>query len=63
MKNSLEKMDGLLTAMLKIQSDLEKAKNGTLYPWQNDGPLKKFPQFQGGDRIASLLFSMQQNQM
>jgi hypothetical protein len=63
LKNALSKMDGLLAAMLKIQSDLEKAKNGTLYPWQQDGPVKKYPSFQGGDRIASLLFSMSQNQM
>jgi hypothetical protein len=61
--SSLRKMNGLLSAMLKIQSDLEKAKNGTLYSWQQDGPAKKFPQFQGGDRTASLLFSMKQNQM
>jgi hypothetical protein len=63
LKNALGRMDGLLSAMLKIQSDLEKAKNGTLYPWQKDGPKKEFPQFQGGDRTASLLFSMRQNQM
>lgn len=62
LKGALAKMDGLLAAMLKIQSDLEKAKNGTLYPWQKGGPAKKYPTFQGGDRIASLLFSMKQNQ-
>ena len=62
LKNSLARMNGLLAAMLKIQSDLEKAKNGTLYPWQQDGPPKKYPKFQGGDRTASLLFSLQQNQ-
>jgi len=62
LKNSLARMNGLLDAMLKIQSDLEKAKNGTLYPWQQDGPPKKYPSFQGGDRTAGLLFSMQQNQ-
>jgi hypothetical protein len=63
LKSAMGKMDGLLTSMLKIQSDLEKAKNGTLYSWQQDGPTKKFPQFGGGDRTAGLLFSMQQNQM
>ena len=63
LKNSMGKMDGLLTSMLKIQSDLEKAKNGTLYDWQKDGPAKKYPKFQGGDRTASFLFSMRQNQM
>jgi hypothetical protein len=62
-KGALGKMNGLLSDMLKIQSDLEKAKNGTLYSWQQDGPIKQFPKFQGGDRTASLLFSMSQNQL
>jgi hypothetical protein len=59
LKTAIGKMDGLLSGMLKIQSDIEKVKNS----WQKDGPTKKFPQFQGGDRTASFLFSMQQNQM
>jgi hypothetical protein len=51
----------LYDAMLKLQSDLEKLKNGTLYPWQQGGPKKSFKKFDGGDRIKSLLFSMAQN--
>jgi hypothetical protein len=61
LKEALSKMNGMLTSMLKLQSDLEKAKNGTLYEWQKSGPQKSFPKFQGGDRLKSLLFSMQQN--
>ena len=59
LKNAIGKMDGLLSAMLKVQSDLKKVKES----WQKDGPTKKYPNFQGGDRTASFLFSMQQNQM
>jgi hypothetical protein len=51
-----------MAQMLKLQSDLEKLKNGTLYAWQQDGPAKSYPKFQGGDRTASFLFSIQQNQ-
>jgi hypothetical protein len=51
-----------LATMQKIESDLEKAKNGTLYEWQKDPAVKPFPKFQGGDRIKGLIFSMQQNQ-
>jgi hypothetical protein len=54
-------MDGQLKTMLKLKSDLEKAKNGTLYSWQQDGPTKSFPQFKGGDRTAAFTFSLQQN--
>jgi hypothetical protein len=61
LKQALSKMNGLLAAMLKLQSDLEKAKNGTLYDWQKDPPKKSYPEFKGGDRSAALTFSMQQN--
>jgi hypothetical protein len=61
LKQALSKMNGLLAAMVKLQSDLEKAKNGTLYEWQKDPPKKSYPQFKGGDRSASFMFSMQQN--
>uniref|UniRef100_A0A6C0AND9 Uncharacterized protein n=1 Tax=viral metagenome TaxID=1070528 RepID=A0A6C0AND9_9ZZZZ len=61
LKKAIAEMDGLLTSMLKLQSDLEKAKNGTLYDWQKDGPKKSYAQFQGGDRVAALTFSLQQN--
>ena len=62
LKKEVSQMNGKLNAMLKLQSDLEKAKNGTLYSWQQDGPTKSFPKFKGGDRTASFTFSMQQNQ-
>jgi hypothetical protein len=61
LKQAMAGMDGLLNSMLKVQSDLEKAKNGTLYSWQQDGPAKSFPEFKGGDRSQSLVFSLQQN--
>jgi len=50
------------SAMLKIQSDLEKLKNGTLYDWQKADPPKAYAKFEGGDRTKAFLFSMQQNQ-
>ena len=46
---------------IKLQSDQEKLKNGTLYDWQKDPPKKTYKQFKGGDHVASLTFSMQQN--
>jgi len=61
LKQAMGEMNGLLASMLKLQSDLEKAKNGTLYSWQQDGPAKSFPEFKGGDRTQSLVFSLQQN--
>ena len=61
LKQASGEMNKLLTTMIKIQSDLEKAKNGTLYAWQQDGPAKSFPKFEGGDRTQSFIFSMQQN--
>ena len=60
--NSVSKCNVMLTKMLKLQSDLEKLKNGTLYDWQKDGPKKSYKKFEGGDRTAALKFSMQQNQ-
>jgi peptide deformylase len=61
LKQAVSKMNGLLAEMLKLQSDLEKAKNGTLYDWQKDPPKKSYAEFKGGDRTAALTFSMQQN--
>ena len=61
LKQAVSKMNGLLAEMLKLQSDLEKAKNGTLYDWQKDPPKKSYAEFKGGDRSAGLAFSMQQN--
>ena len=61
-KAALSKCNGLLAAMLKLQSDQEKAKNGTLFKWQ-EGPNKKsYKTFSGGDRSKSLVFSLRQNQ-
>ena len=59
---ALSKTKAQKTAMLKIQSDLEKAKNGDLYEWQKD-PAKSpgFPKFQGGDRSKAFVHSIQQN--
>jgi hypothetical protein len=61
-KDSISKSKAQKTAMLKIQSDLEKAKNGDLYEWQKD-PAKSpgFPKFQGGDRSKAFIHSVQQN--
>lgn len=61
LKRAVADMDGLLAAMLKLQSDIEKAKNGTLYEWQKDPPKKSYAKFQGGDRTAAFTFSLQQN--
>jgi hypothetical protein len=61
LKKAVSQMDGLLAAMVKVQSDLEKAKNGTLYEWQKDPPKKSYAQFKGGDRSSAFTFSMQQN--
>jgi len=52
----------LMSEMIKLQSDLEKLKNGTLYDWQQGGPAKSYEKFKGGDRTASFLFSIKQNQ-
>ena len=59
---SVKQSSSMMTEMLKLQSDLEKLKNGTLYEWQQDGPKKSYAKFEGGDRTKSFLFSLQQNQ-
>ena len=61
-QSSVSQSKVMMTQMLKLQSDLEKLKNGTLYEWQQDGPTKSYAKFQGGDRTKSFLFSLQQNQ-
>jgi hypothetical protein len=61
-KSSVSKSKSQRTSMLKVQSDLEKAKNGTLYEWQQDPPKVSFPGFKGGDRVQSFIFSLKQNQ-
>jgi len=63
LKAAVSKCNGLMTTMLKLQSDLEKLKAGELYEWQRGAPSKSYPKFQpGGDRTKSFLFSMKQNQ-
>jgi hypothetical protein len=61
---SVSRSKGMMAEMVKLQSDLEKLKNGTLYDWQggNSGPKKLYPKFNGGDRLQSLLFSLSQAQ-
>ena len=61
-RNSVSRSNGMMDEMLKLQSDLEKLKNGNLYEWQKDGPKKSYAKFEGGDRIKAFLFSLQQNQ-
>ena len=61
-RNSVSQSNGMMSQMLKLQSDLEKLKNGTLYAWQQDGPKKSYAKFQGGDRTKAFTFSLQQNQ-
>ena len=63
LKDSVSKMNSHMDKMIKLQSDLEKAKNGTLYSWQQEGPPKNYPPpFEGGDRTQSIIHSMKQNQ-
>ena len=60
---SVSQSNRMMTQVSKLQSDLEKLKNGTLYDWQggNSGPKKVYPKFEGGDRLQSFLFSLTQN--
>jgi hypothetical protein len=65
--SSVSRSKGLMNEMVKVQSDLEKLKNGSLYDWQggnsgNSGPKRLYPKFEGGDRLQALLFSLSQNQ-
>jgi hypothetical protein len=62
LKAALAKCASLQRAMVKLQSDQQKAKDGTLYDWQNDGPKKTYKTFPTGDRSTNFLSSMQQNQ-
>jgi hypothetical protein len=56
LKSALSGIKALLALMLKIQADIEAIKK----KWGDDGPKKSYTNFQGGDRTASLIFSMQQ---
>ena len=62
MSNSLKQANSLTQSMKQLQISQQKAKDGTLYDWQQDGPKKSYSKFGGGDRIQALLFSMKQNQ-
>lgn len=59
---AIAKCAALKVAMVKLQSDQQKAKDGTLYAWQNDGPTKTYKTFPTGDRKTNFLSSIQQNQ-
>ena len=63
LNNVLSNSKSLLTRAKKIQSDLDKLEAGTLYDWQQSdkGPRKSYATFNGGDRSASFVFSLQQN--
>jgi len=62
MTKAVGQAGSLLGAMKQLQISQQKAKDGTLYAWQQDGPKKSYTAFKGGDRISGLLFSMKQNQ-
>jgi hypothetical protein len=59
--SALERCDVLADAAKKLQLQLALLKDGNLYDWQKSGPTKSYAQFKGGDRIAGLTFSIQQN--
>jgi hypothetical protein len=61
-RKSVSQSNSMMSEMVKLQSDLEKLKNGNLYDWQKDGPKKTYAKFEGGDRTQAFLFSLQQNQ-
>lgn len=56
LKKLLAKAKAILKRMTKVQADIEEIKK----KWDNGAPKKQYVNFQGGDRIASLIFSMQQ---
>jgi hypothetical protein len=60
-RTSLSSCEGQLDKMKKLQSMLKQAQDGNLYAWQKDGPKKTYMKFNGGDRTAGVLFSLQQN--
>jgi len=61
LKAAVDKCDALMNSMLKLQSNLQRAKDGNLYEWQKDGPKKTYMEFKGGDRTAAFTYSLQQN--
>jgi len=60
---ALAKCATLKGAMEKLKSDQQKARDGTLYSWQQDGPTKTFAKLPAGNRTDGLLSSLKQNQM
>lgn len=56
LKKILSRSKATLKRMLKVLADIEEIKK----KWDTSGPKKSYVNFQGGDRVASLLFSMQQ---
>ena len=61
LKSAVARCAAVASAGQKLQSQLALLKAGNLYDWQKSGPTKSYAQFKGGDRIAALTFSMQQN--
>jgi hypothetical protein len=58
-RNSVSQCNGMMDEMLKLQSDLEKLKNGNLYEWQKDGPKKTYAACEaGGDRVKGFICSL-----
>lgn len=58
-KNSVSQCNSMMNEMLKLQSDLEKLKNGNLYDWQKDGPKKTYAACEaGGDRVKGFICSL-----
>jgi len=61
LKNAMDKCAAVAAAAKKLEGQLALLKDGNLYDWQKSGPKKSYAQFKGGDRIAALTFSIQQN--
>jgi len=61
LNQALARCAAVASAGQKLQSQLGLLKAGNLYDWQKTGPTKSYAQFKGGDRIAGLTFSIQQN--
>jgi hypothetical protein len=61
LKEAISRCAAVAAAAKKLQADLALLKDGNLYDWQKSGPKKSYAEFKGGDRIAGLTFSLQQN--
>jgi hypothetical protein len=61
LKNAISSCYDVAAAAKRLQNQLALLKAGNLYDWQKSGPTKSYAQFKGGDRIAGLTFSIQQN--